>query len=243
MSLSTIHRFASRLLAHTLTLTLTAAAVLLGALTLVQTPALADADEMETFVWSRESLKLIASGDVERGRELADSSGCYKCHGEQGIAEDDETPSIAGQERAYAFKQLIDYKTRARDSRDMYKKVRRRSDQELADLAAYYETLPAEPAADLTEPPLLVTQGDKDRLLLPCGVCHGEQGEGFGLQVPALAGQKLDHFIETMLAFRNGERENDDYGRMRFIASQLSAEEIETLAAYYAAAPTADTDG
>jgi cytochrome c553 len=180
-------------------------------------------------------LELIASGDAARGEEIAAKSKCSKCHGELGIAEDDETPSIAGQVPAYQFKQLIDYKTRVRDSRDMYKKVRRMDEQDFADLAAYFATLPAEPPEGVQEPPLLVTQGDVDRLLLPCSVCHGENGEGMGFEVPALSGQKIDHFVETMTAFQEGDRENDEYGRMRFIASQLSEKEIQTIATYYAA--------
>ena len=180
-------------------------------------------------------LELIASGDAARGEEIAAKSKCSKCHGELGIAEDDETPSIAGQVPAYQFKQLIDYKTRVRDSRDMYKKVRRMDEQDFADLAAYFATLPAEPSKGVQEPPLLVTQGDVDRLLLPCSVCHGENGEGMGFEVPALSGQKIDHFVETMTAFQEGDRENDEYGRMRFIASQLSEKEIQTIATYYAA--------
>ncbi len=192
------------------------------------------ADDL-TFEWSRATLELIAAGDPARGEQLAEKAKCAKCHGEAGIAEDDETPSIAGQVPAYQFKQLLEYKTRVRDSRDMYKKTRRLSPAELADLAAYFATLPAEPPRDVSAPPLLVSAGDKERLLLPCQVCHGEEGEGLGFEVPALAGQKIDHFIETMTAFRDGDRENDQYARMRFIARQLTETEIAELAAYYAA--------
>lgn len=45
---------------------------------------------------------------------------------------------------AYQSKQLLDYKTRAGDSRGRYKKTSRLSEPELADLAAHYATLPAE---------------------------------------------------------------------------------------------------
>ncbi|WP_295540707.1 c-type cytochrome [uncultured Thiohalocapsa sp.] len=210
-------------------------ALLLG-IALLSAPALTAADD-DGFVWNRAMLDIIESGDVERGRQIAEDKRCSKCHGDLGIPEDDETPSIAGQVAAYQFKQLVDYKAKVRDARSMYKVARRLELQDFADLAAYFATLEPEPPEGKTAPPLLVTQGDTDRLLLPCNVCHGEQGEGMGLQVPALSGQKIDHFIETMVAYRDGERANDDFGRMRFIASQLSEEEITTLAAYYAAAP------
>jgi cytochrome c553 len=41
-----------------------------------------------------------------------------------------------------------------------------------------------------------------------------------------------------MTAFQDGDRENDEYGRMRFIASQLTEEEIEQLAGYYSMSPS-----
>lgn len=56
----------------------------------------------------------------------------------------------------------------------------------------------------------------KIRVVPPCNVCHGEDREGFGLEVPAIVGQKIDHFLETMTAFRGGDRENDQFSRMRF---------------------------
>ncbi|MFE8032810.1 c-type cytochrome [Thiohalocapsa marina] len=193
------------------------------------------ADEPAPFAWSSQTLAVIASGDAERGRAVAEDRRCSKCHGEAGIAEDDETPSIAGQRAAYNFKQMIDYRTEVRESRDMKKATRRLSVQDMADLAAYFETLPPEPAAVTDDPPLLVTRGDLDRLLLPCDVCHGKQGEGLGFEVPAISGQKVDHFVELMQAFKTGERQNDEYARMRFISSQLTDDEIIELAAWYAA--------
>jgi len=48
-----------------------------------------------------------------------------------------------------------------------------------------------------------------------------------------LRGQRVQYFIDTMTEFREGERENDAYGRMRFIASQLTEDEIAELAVYY----------
>ena len=38
------------------------------------------------------------------------------------------------------------------------------------------------------------------------------------------------------MAFKEGDRSNDVYSRMRLIAEALTDEEIEALAAYYAAA-------
>jgi cytochrome c553 len=53
----------------------------------------------------------------------------------------------------------------------------------------------------------------------------------------ALVGQKPEHFVDTMLAFRDRDRENDAYGRMRFIANQLTEDQIKALAAYHSLPP------
>lgn len=213
----------------------------LGLLTAVSTAYAADEPE-ETFAWSRATLDLIASGDAARGEEIAKKQKCSKCHGDTGISDEDDTPSIAGQVPAYNYKQMLEYKTKVRESKDMYKKVKKLDLQQMADLAAFYAIQEPEPPEGKTEPPLLVTQGDMERLLLPCNVCHGEKGEGLGFEVPAINGQKIEAFVDTMTEFQDGDRENDQYGRMRFTSSQLSEEEIEQPAAYYAAPPIEEED-
>jgi cytochrome c553 len=215
---------------------------LILSLGLVVAAAAAMADDDAPFVWSRASLERIAAGDPVRGEEIAGKVRCSKCHGETGVSEDDETPSIAGQVRAYTYKQLVDFKTGLRDSSDMTKAVRKLSNQDMADLAAYFSTQTPEPPA-VTEPvPRLVAFGDESRLLLPCAVCHGEKGEGWGNQVPSLAGQKIDHLVETMTAYQTGERANDEFARMRFIAGQLTPDEINEVAVFYAAARVEEDD-
>ncbi|MET0091803.1 MAG: c-type cytochrome [Candidatus Thiodiazotropha sp.] len=197
---------------------------------LIAGPVMADEPE---FRWDRATLKLVASGDAARGEAIAKE---HKCHGKTGVSEEDDTPSIAGQVPTYQFKQLMDYKSGVRDEKTMTKRARKLTREDMADLAAFYAAQTPEEGV-MKEVPKLVKEGDMGRLLLPCSVCHGKNGEGLGFEVPALAGQKIDHFIETMEAFQEGDRDNDEYGRMRFIAQQLSEDEIAELAAFYSAPP------
>lgn len=216
--------------------------VLTLCLSLVVPMAYAKDKNVEPFQWSGATLELIESGDAERGKEIAKEHKCKKCHGKTGISDEDDTPSIAGQAASYQFKQLVDYATKVRDEKTMYKRAKKLNLQEMAHLSAYYAVQEPEPAEGKAKPPKLVTEGDMGRLLLPCNVCHGENGEGLGFEVPAISGQKVDHFIETLVAFQEADRENDEYGRMRFIANQLNEKEIEELAAYYAAPRSEDED-
>jgi len=192
--------------------------------------------EEPVFKWDRATLKLVAAGDEIKGRAIAKEHKCKKCHGDTGIADEDDTPSIAGQIPSYHFKQLMDYKSGVRDEKTMTKRARKLTREEMADLAAFYAAQKPE-AAMKKGMPKLVDKGDMNRLLLPCNVCHGKNGEGMGFEVPALAGQKIEHFVETMEAFKEGDRENDEYGRMRFIAEQLTEDEIMELAEFYSTEP------
>jgi cytochrome c553 len=188
--------------------------------------------EEPRFKWTYATLQLIASGDPEKGATLAEEHRCARCHGDTGISDEDDTPSIAGQTRSYQFKQLMDYKAGVRNARSMNKAARKLTPENIADLAAFFAAQAPETPPQ-RQAPTLATEGDKGRLLLSCDVCHGAGGIGYGMESPVLRGQRVQYFIDTMTAFREGERENDAYGRMRFIASQLSEDEITELALYY----------
>lgn len=63
-----------------------------------------------------------------------------------------------------------------------------------------------------------------------CATCHGANGEGSG-SGPALAGMKKDQFVQAMKDFKSGKRAN---AMMKTFATQLSNDDVENVAAYYA---------
>ena len=79
-----------------------------------------------------------AGGDAARGAELA--SDCADCHGADGKG-DEAMPALAGMDAAEHVKKLADFKSGAVES-EMADFVGDLSDQDMADLAAYYATLP-----------------------------------------------------------------------------------------------------
>lgn len=81
----------------------------------------------------------LAGGDAENGKAL--SVDCADCHGENGLG-DEEVPGIAGMDAVEHAKMLADFKSGAIDS-EMADYVGELSEQDMADLAAYYATLPA----------------------------------------------------------------------------------------------------
>lgn len=84
----------------------------------------------------------LAGGDPARGAELSDE--CANCHGDDGKG-DDDFPAIAGQDAAILVTFLKAFKSGARTSEDdvMQEYTADLTDQDMADVAAYFASLPA----------------------------------------------------------------------------------------------------
>ncbi len=202
--------------------------------------ATASAEPSSEVAFDVPTIRLLRDADPARGEALAKEKKCSKCHGDAGVSNDSLDTNIAGIRASYLYKQLKDYRGGQRDNRDMKKQVRDLDDQQMADLSAWYATL--EPAPQATgqagDPAVLelVFRGDPTRLLKSCASCHGQRGQGGQFDSPPLTGQYPEYFITTLTEFKEGDRANDIYGRMRTVAEVLTEEEIEALAAYYSAA-------
>ena len=81
-----------------------------------------------------------AGGDVARGAELA--ADCVDCHGDDGKG-DDETPALAGMDEAAHVGALKGFASgeRVDESEMMGDIASELSEQDMADLAAYYKSL------------------------------------------------------------------------------------------------------
>ena len=207
------------------------------------------AEPSSHVAWTPKTMKFVAGGDVERGRTIA--ADCASCHGPAGVSPSPNFPSLAGQGAHYLFKQLADYKAGKRSNAIMTPFAATLSEQDIADVAAFYaaEPLPGVargesprgtvkwvPVVDESHPAgRLVRRGAPERNVVSCAACHGQVGEGARISVPALYGQTREYFVKTMQEYRAGQRRNDVYAVMREIARNLSDAEIDALADYYAA--------
>lgn len=188
------------------------------------------------------------TGDLEKGKILA-AKKCDRCHGALGVSDDTDTPHLAAQNPVYLLKQLKDYKSRTRDDKNMYKRTKKLTEQQMADVSLWYEkqSLPEiTPLADQElKTPQVVSKGDPARSIPPCELCHGKDGKNTAGGIPKLAGQTADYLISTMEYFSDGSRNNDQGGAVQTIIKKLSDVEIEALAHYYAALggrPTTPSD-
>jgi cytochrome c553 len=201
-------------------------------------------DSGSKITWTTETLNLVKNANATKGKNLAES--CKACHGLRGEGipaetRDDEKipaiPGLAGQNANYIFKQLRDYFNGDRKNDSMNAIAKDLSEQDAADLAVWYASLSLPNFTgsdqDVSAAEKMVEAGDGKRILPPCFVCHGANGQGEKIDIPSLAGQQADYFERTLMQYRSGERHNDIYSRMRLIARQLSEAEIKVLAAYY----------
>jgi cytochrome c553 len=88
------------------------------------------------------SASVMAAGDADKGQ--AKAAMCAGCHGANGIAMVPTYPNLAGQNAAYLAGTLKAYKTQSRKGYQagiMYAMASGLSDQDIADLAAYYSSL------------------------------------------------------------------------------------------------------
>ena len=196
--------------------------------------------------WDMPQINFVRGGDPERGKGLNKKMMCASCHGENGTATAENWPSIAGQKATYTYKMLIDYRDEKRagtaTSNLMVKLTKEMTEQEIADVSAYYASFPLPPAtrpkvatkAEVDKILPLLTKGDGKRLLPPCLSCHGSNAEGNIMDIPSLAGQRAEYFRKTMKEFQSGARHNDIYARMRYISKELTDIEINALAQYFA---------
>lgn len=204
------------------------------------------AEPSSKVAWTVETHSLVKRGDAHIGAEIEtveteDVNACSDCHGVAGAEPDrDKHPTLAGQVAAYTFKQLRDYKDGSRKNRRMEEAVERLTDEQLAALSVWYAQQPipeveTDPDDTVSKETLkLVFVGDKTRLIQPCASCHGSRGQGAIIDVPAIAGQNVKYFVNTMKDYVKEKRANDLYSRMRIIAKSLTRDEIEELAVYYA---------
>jgi cytochrome c553 len=85
---------------------------------------------------------LAAPPDRKAGQHLATT--CAACHGSDGMSVDTSIPNLAGQHYVYLVQQLAAFKSGSRVSPLMTELARPLTDQQIADISAYYAGVPIE---------------------------------------------------------------------------------------------------
>jgi cytochrome c553 len=172
---------------------------------------------------------------VGRGATLA--MQCAICHGSNRQGQVD-TPNLEGQTAAAIYKELRDFKSGARTNEVMSLFAAKLSEQDMLDLAAYYSYLPRQrgsrPDPAVTAPQI-VARGAPMRNIPACSSCHGTTDAKLG--TPWLDGQSAVYIKAQLEAFTTSARHNDISEQMRNIARQMTSNEIDAAARYFASRP------
>jgi cytochrome c553 len=177
------------------------------------------------------------AGDAEAGKSK--SAVCAACHGADGNSTNAMWPSLAGQHSSYIYKQLNDFKEGRREDASMSGMVANLTDQDMQDLAAYFESQPSKAVAfdgeliDLGES--IYRGGITETSVAACMGCHSPSGKGNGpAGWPSLEGQHPEYIFTQLNNFKHGRRTNDTGKMMRNVASRMSETEMKSVAAYIA---------
>jgi cytochrome c553 len=140
-------------------------------------------------------------------------------------------PSIAGQPAMFTHWQLIKFRDGRRKDPQMSPLAEKLSDEDMADLAAYYEAQRAtrRPA---TIDPAKVAAGRELAVRHHCTSCHRPDLAGHQ-QVPRLAGQDLAYLLKLIRGFKERTASDLD-GTMTMAAQPLTDADIEPLAHFLA---------
>ena len=184
------------------------------------------------FLAAQAGAQSLVSGSVDAGK--ARSTVCSACHGQDGNSVNPLWPNLAGQHATYIVNQLTTFReggknpdTAARSDPLMTPQAMQLSDEDIANLAVYFESLPA-PAMPVADASTV------DKGVPACFACHGPTGRGNpAAGYPSLKGQHATYTAKQLRAYASGSRQSDGKTRiMRDIASRLSEDEIVAVASY-----------
>ena len=162
-------------------------------------------------------------GDAKHGKAI--SYTCLGCHGIEGYKNAYpmySVPKLEGQHPEYLAAALQAYRSGERAHMTMHSQASTLSDQDIADIAAYFAGKP------------LVSQGKPagtpPQAATLCVSCHGQDGVAIAPAYPSLAGQHEDYIARAIDEYRKGGRKNPI---MKGFAATLKDTDIEVIAAYF----------
>lgn len=184
------------------------------------------------LVWSVLGLCDSAnSADIVAGKEKAEL--CIGCHGEGGISQTENVPSLAAQPDLFIQWQLVFFRAGTRKNEQMQPIVEKLNNDDIRNLGAYFAslTVPKSPKPD--DNPDLSQKGAQAAVGRRCGSCHTDTFVGTKA-VARVAGQREEYLLKALRDYKSGVRSGGGMAAMADVAYPLSEEEIAALAHYLA---------
>ena len=173
----------------------------------------------------------VRAADIAAGKEKAEL--CVGCHGEGGISQIENTPSLAAQPDLFIQWQLVFFRAGTRKNEQMQPIVEQLNNEDIRNLGAYYASLPPPKAPKPDDDPDFSRKGAQAAVGRRCASCHTDTYAGTKA-VARVAGQREEYLVKALRDYKSGVRAGGAMAAMADVAYPLSEEEIEALAHYLA---------
>jgi cytochrome c553 len=156
---------------------------------------------------------------------------CLACHGEKGISETSEVPSLAGMPANYGLIQLYLFRANMRKVEIMNDVTKDMTDDDLRIFSDYFAKLPAPKATDPADP-AIAARAQAVIAKNHCGSCHNADFSGRE-QMPRLAAQREDYLLKALRDYKGAKRPGYD-ATMDEVIRPVTETDIVDLAHYLA---------
>src|SRR6478735_1384965 len=144
----------------------------------------------------------VHAADIAAGKEKAQL--CVGCHGENGISQMENMPSLAAQPDQFIQWQLVYFRAGARKNEQMQPIVEQLNNDDIRNLGAYFAQLaPPKPSAD--DNPDLSKKGAQAAAGRRCASCHTDSYAGTKA-VARVAGQRQEYLLKALHDYKSGVR-------------------------------------
>jgi cytochrome c553 len=171
------------------------------------------------------------AADVAAGKEKAET--CTGCHGEAGISQTVNIPSLAGQLDQFTQWQLVFFRGGSRKNEQMQPIAEQIANEDVRTLGAYFASLTPPKATTPDDNPDLSAKGAQAAAGRRCASCHTDSYAGTKA-VARLAGQREEYLVKALHDYKSSARSGGAGAAMAEVAYPLSEEEITALAHYLA---------
>ena len=168
------------------------------------------------------------AADVAAGKQKAEL--CVGCHGDNGISQIENIPSLAGQPDQFIQWQLVYFRAGSRKNEQMQPIVEQLNNEDIRNLGAYFASL-TPPKGPQDDNPDLSGKGKQAAAGRRCASCHTDSYAGTKA-VARVAGQREEYLIKALHDYKSGLRSGGGQAAMADVAYPLSEEEITALAHY-----------
>jgi cytochrome c553 len=171
------------------------------------------------------------AADIAAGKQKAEL--CTSCHGEGGISQTENIPSLAGQPDQFIQWQLVFFRAGTRKNEQMQPVIEQINNEDIRNLGAYFASLTPPKATKPDDNPDLSKKGAQAAAGRRCASCHTDTYAGTKA-VARIAGQREEYLLKALHDYKSSKRSGGGMAAMADVAYPLSEEEIVALSHYLA---------